>query len=344
MKAYRITEQGSAGTWDDVPMPTPADDEVLIQMTAAGLCRSDLEVIDHGVEFLPWQGPFTLGHENVGWVKEVGAHITDLSVGESVVVTAASSCGTCDFCLTGRDNFCLIRPRSYGIADDGGLAPFMTARRRDVLPIGGLDHRVAAPLGDAGATAYGAIDEIRPYLRDEGFVVVIGVGGVGSLTVQLLKLLTSATVIAVDHRDRLDLAQKAGADELIPAGEEAAELILNVTGPQGADVIIDVVGNDQTLALAARLVRQLGAIAVVGTAGGTFPFGFTSQNFGARVFSSITCSLSQLKALFQLAERGLLNVEYESYDFDDLERGYNDLRAGLVRGRPVVLFPGEQPA
>lgn len=338
MKAYRITTQGGPGQWDEVPVPSAGPGEVILRTSASGLCRTDLEMMDHGAQFLPWIGPFTIGHESAGHVLEIGDGVVGLAVGDAVLVHSNTSCGHCANCLRGRDQFCLDKPPNYGVGADGGLAPYMKARQRDLVEIGALDPRVAAPLADAGATGYGAVLDVRRYVLDDGYVAVIGVGGIGGVAVQLLRRLTGARVIAVERPERFGFARDNGADELVASAPAAAEEIMALTGGRGVDATIDVVGADDTLALAAAITASLGAISLVGLSGGTFPFGFAAPRPGVRVFTSTTCSLGELRRVVDFAQRGDLVIRHETFAFDDIERGYDALRAGQVDGRAVIDF------
>jgi propanol-preferring alcohol dehydrogenase len=341
MRAFGISARDGSSGWRTIPVPTPGAGEVLLRMRAAGLCRTDLEQMAHGeafAQFKPWRGPFTLGHENAGTIVGLGPDVTGLDMGDAVLVSATSSCGTCRMCLAGNDAYCLDRPRSYGYRDDGGLAPYMVARRRDVVPIGDLDPALAAPLADAGATAYGAVLRTLPFIAHDGHVVVIGVGGVGGMAVQLLKLLTSATIIAVDLPTRLGHAAEIGADATVTSGPDALVQIKDLTHGAGAAAVIDVVGTVETLQLSTRAVATLGAVDVVGLSGQTIPFGFATQALGAHLFSSTSCSLGELRRLVELVRRGLLTVEHEAFAFDQVNKGYELLRSGQVRGRPVIIF------
>ena len=149
--------------------------------------------------------------------------------------------------------------------------------RRFVVPIGDLDPSAAAPLTDAALTPYHAIKRSLPLLGANSTAVVIGAGGLGHLAIQVLRALTGATIIAVDQRqDALTVAASAGADHGVLAGDDAIEEIAAVTGLPGADVVLDLVGADSTLALAASLVRPLGHLTIVGIGGGTLPVSFFS--------------------------------------------------------------------
>ncbi|AVH54773.1 MULTISPECIES: alcohol dehydrogenase catalytic domain-containing protein [Streptomyces] len=345
MRAYRIPSLNSPAEWAQIPVPSPDSGEVLIQMAAAGLCHTDLEIMDKGVQFVPHKDrPYTLGHENVGYVAELGPGVTDMVVGEAVVVNSGMTCGTCEYCLAGQDNYCDNRPGYYGLSDDGGLAPYLLARRRDLIPIGDLDPIQAAPLGDAAATAYGAVNAVLPYIHPNGFVVVVGIGGLGSFALQFLRLNTSATIIAVDLADKLAHARSRGAHHTVTSDPSAAATIRELTGGRGADAIIDFVGVDATLQLATDVVRPTGCINFVGTGGGTLPFHFMDPPLGVHVVATASYAMRELKDLVRLAQRGLITVDVTTYAFQDLEEAYRALREGRILGRAVVTFDGKRPA
>ncbi|OLO26074.1 hypothetical protein PZ61_0236095 [Streptomyces sp. MNU77] len=343
MRAYRIPAAGARAQWAETPVRRPGSGEILLRTAAAGVCRTDLEIIDHGVQFAPFTHPYTIGHENVGYVAELGAGVEDLAIGDAVVVNAGGTCGLCSYCRSGDDNYCSARPVYYGTRDDGGLAPYLTVRRRDVVGIGGLDPRLAAPLGDAGATAYGLVNAVRPYITDNGHVVVIGIGGLGSFALQLLRLLSSARVIAVDVAGKLEHARRRGAHETVVSGPDAAAEIMRLTGGRGADAVLDFVGIDPTLALGAKVARPLGCVGVVGTGGGSTPFGFFGPRPGVRMFTHASCTLRELEELVELTERGLLEIDAEFFPFAEAEHAYDLLRAGKITGRAVLTFDGARP-
>jgi len=336
MKAYRVPGGGGVGVWRDVPVPTAGPEDVVIKMVAAGICRTDLEAMDHG--YGQPAPEYTLGHENVGRVVEVGTNVHDVTPGDMVAVSPASSCGVCEYCREGNDNVCPNRPMNYGIRGDGGLAEYMLARRRDVLGIGDLDPVLVAPAADAGAAAYGAIHRVLPHVRDNGYVAVVGVGGVGAFALQLLRYTTPATVIAVDLEPRLPNALARGADHAVVSGPDAAAEIMSITSGRGVDAVLEFVGIDATLALATAVTKPLGAVALVGTGGGTLPFRFGSPKFGVHVFNSASCTLAELQQLFDIVGTGKIEVDVTVFDFADLERGYDDLRAGRIPGRGVLRF------
>src|SRR5690554_134408 len=233
MTAYRLLEWGRPAEFVSVDVPTPGPGQVLLKMAAAGLCGSDLHLLDAPPGFFPFDPPFTLGHENAGWVVALGPGATRFAEGDAALASSTSSCGYCEPCLGGWDNYCLdsvnmssrmMTMRVRGIGFDGGLAEYVVAPERELVALRNLDPAIAAPLADAGATSYHAVQTALPVLRPGSTAVVIGAGGLGSYAVQYLRLLSPAKVIAVDlSRQRLDYARELGAHGTVLAGDGAEE-------------------------------------------------------------------------------------------------------------------------
>jgi len=179
-----------------------ASTDVVVKVAAAGVCRTDLETIDGGL--VPVYGsplfPYIPGHETAGWVEAVGADVQSVAPGDPVLLHPFVTCGQCDGCRSGRDMYC-SRSRFPGVDARtwGGFAEYVVTGERAVIPLqAGADLVELAAYADAGITAYHAIKRLMPHLQPDATVVAIGVGGVGHFGVQLLRRMTSCTVIAVD--------------------------------------------------------------------------------------------------------------------------------------------------
>ncbi|MFC6287400.1 NAD(P)-dependent alcohol dehydrogenase [Nocardioides sp. GCM10027113] len=347
MQALRLMEWKSDPVLDEVPDPEPGPGEVVVQVGAAGACHSDLHLM-HEFEpgLLPWGPPFTLGHENAGWVHAVGAGVRGLEPGQPVAVVGAWGCGTCRHCLDGLETYC-ERPDlapvpggGGGLGLDGGMAEYLwVPAARHVVPLpDGLEPVDAAPLTDAGLTPYHAVRRSAAKLGPGATAVMMGVGGLGHLGVQVLKATTAARVVAVDSRESArDLAVRCGADLALPPSEELAPRIREYTGGRGADVVIDCVGSDETLAAAAACARQLGDVTIVGLGGGTLPVSFFGVPYEVSVQTTYWGNRSELVEVLDLGVRGLLHAETEIYTLADAARAYEDLAHGTVSGRAVVV-------
>jgi propanol-preferring alcohol dehydrogenase len=183
-----------------VAQKDPGAGEVLIRVGAAGVCHSDLHIID-APQGSAFPTPMTLGHENAGWVEALGPGVIRWEEGEAVAIYGILGCGRCLACLRGRDNECRVEPvGGIGLSRDGGMAEYVTVPASQLIPIGDLDVAQAAPLTDAGLTPYHAIQVCRNALLPGTTCVVIGVGGLGHMAIQILVSTTAVRVIAVDTR------------------------------------------------------------------------------------------------------------------------------------------------
>lgn len=348
MKAYRIVEWGKNAEFVDVPVPMPKSGEVLVRMHGAGLCRSDLDMTDAAPGSQPYAAVlpagFTLGHENAGVVEILGEGVTDLKPGDAVVVHHMHSCGTCEFCHHGHEQSCRTFARgaigmTRGVGIDGGLAPFMIAPRHELVPLGTLDPVTVAPLTDAGVTSYRAVKSVLDRLVPGSNAVVIGLGGLGAYAVQFLKLLSPAVVFALDRTEqRLSDGRRYGADHCILSDAHAVETIMDLTGGRGADAIIDLVGTDATLALAAAVSRPHGRIVLVGLEGGTLQVGWGRMATTCEFAVSLGSTRADLREVCELAAQDKLIIDLEQFAFDDVGAAYEKLRAGQLTGRAVVVF------
>jgi alcohol dehydrogenase, propanol-preferring len=337
MTAYQLTGWQKPAEFVELPVPRPGPGEVLVKVAGVGLCHSDLLFLDVPEGFFDYQLPFTLGHEIAGWVDQLGEGIDDLAVGDGVVVKSRVSCGHCTNCLIGFDNYCMNHQTGLGAGENGGLAAFVVAQRRCLVPLGTLDPRQAGPLADAGCTSYHVVKKAAPRLVPGSTAVVIGAGGLGGYAIQYLRLMTTARVIVVDVAPhRLDLARDMGVAETLLASDSAAESLRQLTDGEGAQAVFDFVGSDDSMALAFGTARTLGSVAVVGAAMGSAPISWASIPRECEVFIPQGGTTQDLHEVVALAERGDLRLENELFAFDQLPLAYERLRAGDLRGRAVV--------
>jgi propanol-preferring alcohol dehydrogenase len=225
-----------------------------------------------------------------------------------------------------------------GLGLDGGMAPLMRVpSARLLVPLDTLDPVDAAPLTDAGLTPYHAIKRSLPLLTPGSTAVVIGVGGLGHLGVQILRATTAARIVAVDSRaDALQLGKEGGADHTVSAGDTATAEILDITRGRGADLVVDMVGVDSTLALAASVSRPLGHVTLVGIGGGSFPFSFFSTPYEVSLATTYWGSLPELMEVIALAEAGHLRPHVERHSLAEAPAVYERLANGQIAGRAVI--------
>jgi alcohol dehydrogenase, propanol-preferring len=340
MRALQLSADGAALT--DVDVPDPGPGEVLVKVAGAGLCHSDIHLMQVAAMV---EQPFTLGHETGGWVEAVGPGAEAPAIGEAVLVHGAWGCGRCARCRAGEDNLC---PRSgarigSGLFRDGGLAEYLLVpAARHLLPIGDLDPRDAAPLDDAALTPYHAVKASLPLLVPGTTAVVIGVGGLGHVAVQLLRALTPARVVAVDvDAAKLQLAREHGADVAVAPADDAAARIADVAGELGPALVLDCVGSDDTLALAGAIVSNRSRVVLVGVAGGTLPFSFFTLPYECSIGTTFWGTIAELAEVVALARAGRIAVELERVALDGALDAYGRLEAGTFgTGRAVAVPHG----
>lgn len=292
---------------------------------------------------LGWRVPFTLGHETAGHVAAVGPDVEGSpGEGDAVALTSPSSCGVCAHCRAGRDSACARGDAGRGYGRDGGLARFVVADVRSVLPIGGLDPRHAGPLTDAGATSFHAVGRVRSQLGPGSTVVVIGVGGLGSFAVQILRAVTEARVVAVDLDPvRRQRALASGAHDVVDGAAEGLHRVLRGYGADGlggVDAVVDIVGTDATIAAGLRALRRGGAFALVGASGGRYArpwFGGLPRE--ATITAVQGSSTADARAVIELAGEGRIQVDVEEHPLERVADAYAALAAGTLTGRAVIV-------
>lgn len=344
MEALRLLAWKHEPELVEVEAPEPAAGQVLIRVGGAGACHSDLHLMhdfDDGV--LPWGPPFTLGHENAGWVDSLGAGVEGLEIGEPVAVYGPWGCGRCQRCIAGLENYCerqaTIGAMGGGLGLDGGMAPEMVVPSpRFLVPLGDLDPVEAAPLTDAALTPYHAIKRSLPLLGPGSNAVVIGAGGLGHLAVQILRELTATRIIVVDQRaEALAAATTAGAQHAIVAGSDATAEVLDATSGRGADLVLDLVGVDSTLALAAAVTRAMGHLTIVGIGGGVLPVSFFGIPYEVSVATTYWGSIPELFEVIALAHAGRIRTEIHRFPLDGAMEAYAAMTDGTLTGRAVIV-------
>lgn len=345
MKAVVFEAFKTFPTLTEVPRPKPGPGEVLLKIAGAGACHSDVgifEVFEADPTGL-MTPPFILGHENSGWVEEIGEGVHGIRKGAAYLCYGPIGCGHCPACSRGQDTYCAkageVGYLANGLGRDGGMAEYMTVPARNLVPLGdSVDPVVAAPLADAGLTPYHAIKRVMPHLAGGGrTALVVGLGGLGMIGVQILTALTGATVIATDAKpDAMAAAEKLGAST-VPAGEDQAAQIRELTHGKGVDAVFDFVGVSPTIELAAASVALQGALTVVGIGGGTFNWSFFSVPYEVNFSSTYWGTIADLHEVVAMYDAGQIVPSVERYSLDDALSAYRKMMAGELSGRAVIV-------
>lgn len=338
MRAYRLLRAGQMPQVVEMPAPEPGPGQVRLRTAGAGLCHSDLLVIHADPPYFPL--PLTMGHEATGWIDAVGEGVTGLRIGDAYGVYFPWGCGRCRACAKGAENICERAAITPGFATgrDGGMADYILVDDpRHLVPLGSLDPVAAAPLMCAGITVTHAVRRTLGLLEPGSVALVIGVGGLGHLAVQVLKALTPATIIATDRLPaKLEQASGLGADHVLASGPDTAAEVRALTGGVGAALVLDFVGNDATLTLAAGALAQGGRLEIVGVGGGMLPLRFHTMPRDASVGAPYAGTLDDLRAAVGLAQDGAVHSDILCIGYADLDATYARLDAGEIRGRAVL--------
>jgi alcohol dehydrogenase, propanol-preferring len=344
MRAVRLDALGGPLRVEDVPFPEPSGTEVRIRVGGCGVCHTDVHIVDGTQSRV--ELPLTLGHEVAGWIDAVGADgdaalaAAGLASGDAVVVHGGWGCGTCGECAAGAEQRC-PDGRSPGFQADGGYAEMMLVPHpRYLVELGGLDPIEAAPLADAGLTSYRAVRRSRPWLTSGARVLVIGAGGLGQYALQYLRLPPGEAgelfiVVAERAPARLERATELGADMAL-LDPDAAAATRSLGG--SAELVLDFVGSDETLALAGQVVAPDGLVMIVGESGGHLAVGFDRPAVEAWVSTTAWGSIDELRAVVRLAQAGQVHTDMAAMDLEDASAAHARIRAGDASGR-LVLAP-----
>jgi NAD+-dependent secondary alcohol dehydrogenase Adh1 len=323
---------------EEVPSPSiDGPDEVVVRVGGTGLCRTDLHVIQ-GLwdDALVVDPPYILGHENAGWVEEVGSAVRHVEPGDAVLVLPGLSDGVCPACRRGTDNLCesLVW---IGIQRDGGFAELLKARERNMIPLPeGMEPSAVAPYVDAGLTAYHAAKRAARLLEPGGTAVVIGVGGLGHVGVQALRALSPVRIVAVEiSATARRLAQDLGV-ELIDGNRSPVDQVKELTRGAGADAVLDFVAEGDVPAQAMAMLRPGGAYLVVGY-GGRLDVPTMEFLTEKRVIGNVGGTSAEMIELLSLAEQGKVRLEITEYPLDRINQAIGDLRDLRIRGRAVLV-------
>lgn len=348
MRAVRHTAYHTFPTLKEVEKPTPGPGEVLLKVAGAGLCHSDVAIFHEFDEGLnPQMDPeFTLGHENSGWVEELGPGVEGVELGSAHLVYGPVGCGHCRACTRGQDTYCENATEmpyaGIGLGRDGGVAEYVVVPARNLVPLGDADPIKAAPLSDAGLTPYHAIKLALPHLAGGGkFALVVGLGGLGLVGVQILKALTGATIIATDMKqEAMAEAEKLGAIT-VPGGEGQVERIREITGGKGVDAAFDFVGVGATVKTAMASAARQSRVTIVGIGDlSPYEWSFLTTPYEAELVNTYWGTVEELHEVVEMYKAGQIDPQVTTYSLDEALDAYQLLVEGKIAGRAVVVPHG----
>ncbi len=342
MRAVRLHRYEERPQVEEVPAPEITGPfEVVVAIGGAGLCRTDLHIVEgQWADKSQVALPYTLGHENAGWVREVGSAVEHVQPGDAVILHPLVTCGFCRACRAGDDVHCEAS-RFPGIDVDGGMAELMRTSARSVVKLApGTEPAAVAALADAGLTAYHAVKKAVPLLYPGSTCVVMGAGGLGHIGIQCLRAMTATRIIVLDpNEEALALTVGWGADETVVVDDDHVARVLELTEGKGAEVVLDFVGEKGAERDSWAMTRRAGSDYVIGYGGTvdvpTIDVISTERN----IVGNLVGTYNDLVELMALNATGQVTMRTRTYPLDAVNDAMDDLDAGRLRGRGI-LVPG----
>ena len=327
---------------EDYPTPAIKPHEVLVKVAACGVCHTDLHYIDHGVPTFK-KPPLILGHEASGTIAQVGNDVKNFKEGERVLLPAVLTCGTCEFCRTGRENICQTMTM-FGNNVDGAYAEYVVAPAKDVFHLPSeIPLEEGCIIADAISTPYHAVKN-RAEVKPGDTVVVFGCGGVGINVVQMAAVV-GGVVIAVDISDRkLERAKQFGATSTINPTkvENLGKEIKKLTGG-GADIAIEAIGKPQTIEAAFGTLRKGGRLVVVGYSTEDIRLSAAKiMYFEMEVRGSLGCRPVDYPRLIELCRIGKVKVSElvtQKFPLDAINSAFDLLRSHDENTLRSIVIP-----
>jgi len=322
---------------EDPRIERPTD--IIVRIGGAGVCRTDLHIVEgQWKEKSDIALPYIMGHENAGWVEAVGSGVTAFKPGDTVICHPLVTSGHCLACRRGNDMHA-AESRFPGINADGGYAEYLLSSERSLIKLPKtLSPKDVAPFTDAGLTAYRAAKKASRHLLPGQYAVIIGSGGLGHIGIQVLKALCAAEIIAVDRSDMaLALAKESGAHHLVKGGVDEVEQVLALTNGQGAEAVIDFVGEGEAVANGLAMTRNDGAYYIVGYGGKVEIPTIDLIASEKSIIGNLVGTYAELVELMALADRGVVTLATREYRLSQANEALHDLHAGRIKGRAVLV-------
>jgi len=343
VKAARLHAYHDPLALDDVDEPrTVGPLDVVVRIGAAGLCRTDLHIQEgQWAEKSGVTLPYTLGHENAGWIHEVGSGVTNVEVGDTVIVHPFITCGLCGPCRRGDDMHC-VNGGVPGISRDGGFADFLLTSARSVIKLDpSLEPKDIAALADAGLTAIHAVKKALPVLGPGTRAVVIGAGGLGHIGIQCLAAMTPAEIIVVDPSESaLELAGEVGADHTVRVDGSHVDMVRELTDGLGAEVILDFVGEKGAVEDGIAMIQDGGFYYVIGYGQNLVIPTIDIISREISFIGNLVGTYTDLEELMTLTAQGKVRLRTSRYPLDAINDAMADLDEGRLQGRGILVPAG----
>jgi NAD+-dependent secondary alcohol dehydrogenase Adh1 len=340
MKAARLHAYHDPLALDEVDAPRAAGPlDVVVRIGAAGLCRTDLHIQEgQWAEKSGVTLPYTLGHENAGWIHEVGSGVTNVEVGDTVIVHPYITCGLCGPCRRGNDMHC-INGRFPGISEDGGFADFLLTSARSVIKLDpSLEPKDIAALADAGLTAIHAVKKTLPVLSPGTRAVVIGAGGLGHIGIQCLAAMTPAEIIVIDPSEpALALAREVGADHTVRVDGSHVDTVRELTDGMGAEVILDFVGEKGAVEDGIAMIQDGGFYYVIGYGQNLVVPTIDIISREISFIGNLVGTYADLDELMTLTAQGKVRLHTSTYPLEAVNDAMADLDGGRLQGRGILV-------
>jgi len=327
-------------SYEDVVDPKiehPTD--VIVRIGGAGVCRTDLHIIE-GI----WRSkvdvklPYIMGHENAGWVEDVGSAVESVRKGDPVICHPVVTSGHCLACRRG-DDMHAEGSRFPGINANGGYAQYLATGERSLIKLPkSLAPKEVAPYTDAGLTAYRAAKKASRHLVPGEYCAIIGAGGLGHIGIQVVAALCAAEIIVVDRSDQsLQLAKECGAHHLVKSDGNEVQAVLDLTAGKGAQAVIDFVGEGDAVANGLAMTREAGTYYIVGYGGKIELPTIDMITSEKSIVGNLVGTYAELVELMALADRGRVNLATREYRLADANQALVDLHHGQIKGRAVLI-------
>jgi NAD+-dependent secondary alcohol dehydrogenase Adh1 len=340
MKAVRLHRYEERPMVEEVAEPAAAGPfDVVVRIGGAGLCRTDLHIIEG-----QWAAksnvplPYTMGHENAGWVHAVGPAVEHLQAGDPVILHPLLTCGWCRACRAGDDMHC-EQQAFPGIDADGGMAEYIRTSARAAVKLAPVVEPAAvAALADAGLTAYHAVKKAVPLLYPGTTCVVMGAGGLGHLGIQCLRAMTATRIVVLDRNEEaLALTRDWGADETVLVDGSHLDRVFELTDGKGAEVVLDFVAEAGAEKDGWAMTKRAGSHYIIGYGGTVEIPAIDVISTERNVIGNLVGSYNDLVELMALTAAGKVEMLTQTYPLDAVTDAMDDLERGRLRGRGILV-------